>query len=146
MNRMRENMPITQRVDEPPTLHPENVREVSLRSLGYRFGAGALTSIVAGVLSIVFNARVGGIMLAFPAILAASLTLIAKEDDKHEAREDARGAVMGGCGMAAFAGVCALTFGHWNPAVVLLSATAAWAVVAVGGYILVWLRPASRRK
>lgn len=147
MTALPRQMPFGQRVDETPSLDPGKVREVGWRPLGYRFATGAATSVASGVLAIAFDARVGGVMLAFPAILAASLTLIAKEEDKHHAREDARGAVLGGCGMAAFAGVCALAFGHWSAAVVLVLATVAWAVVALGGYLLLWFRrPRSGRR
>ncbi len=143
MSRLPKESPITQRVDEPPSLMLERLRQVSVKALGIRFLAGAATSVVAGVLTIAFGPRVGGIMLAFPAILAASLTLIASEEDRHEAREDARGAVLGGFALAAFAAVCALAFGHWNPAIVLATATGVWLVIALGGYVLVWLRPGS---
>lgn len=146
MSVLPKDMPITRRVDDPVSLEPHKVRDVGWRPLGYRFLAGAATSLVAGVLTVVFNARVGGIMLAFPAILAASLTLIAKEENKHEAREDARGAVLGGCALGAFACVCALAFGHWNPALVLVAATAAWLAVALVGYLLLWYRSRSRAR
>jgi hypothetical protein len=132
--------PITQPPDEHPALHVGKLREVRRSDLLFRFLAGALTSVVAGVLTIVFGPRVGGVMLAFPAILAASLTLIEQQEDSHEAREDARGATMGGLAMGAFAAVCALTFSKWNSAVVLGVASAAWLLTALLGYFLAWFR------
>jgi hypothetical protein len=140
MSPRRADGPISKRVDDPPSLRPDRIGQVSPKALGIRFLAGAATSVVAGVLTIAFGPRLGGIMLAFPAILAASLTLIASEEDRHEAREDARGAVLGGCALAAFAAVCALAFTHWNAALVLATATGAWLLVALGGYLLVWFR------
>jgi hypothetical protein len=79
-------------------------------------------------------------MLAFPAILAASLTLIEEQEDSVEAREDARGAVIGGLALGAFAAVAALTLGRMNGAVALLLATAAWFVTAFTGYFVAWYR------
>ena len=140
MSATDEEVPITARVSERPTLQPRKVREVRPRDLGIRFITGALTSVVSGVLTTVVSARVGGIFLAFPAILAASLTLIEEQEDSAEAREDARGAVIGGCAMALFAAVAALTFTHLPGGVVLAIATAAWLASALLGYLLAWFR------
>jgi len=92
------------------------------------------------VLTTAVSARVGGIFLAFPAILAASLTLIEEQEDSAEAREDARGAVIGGCAMAVFAAVAALTFTHLPGGVVLAIATVAWLASAFLGYLLAWFK------
>ncbi len=93
-----------------------------------------------GVVEVRARRRAGGIFLAFPAILAASLTLIEQKDDSAEAREDARGAVLGGCALALFAGVAAVCFGHLSGGIALFSATVAWFGAALIGYIVVWLR------
>ena len=71
------------------------LRELRPRDLLVRFLFGAATSAVAGAVAIVFSPIAGGVFLAFPAILAASLTLIAEEEDRTQAREDARGAAVG---------------------------------------------------
>jgi len=113
---------------------------VGFRELGIRFIAGAVTSITAGGVTLAFGSRVGGLLLAFPAILGASLTLIEQEEDSAEAREDARGAVMGGLALALFAGIAALTLGHLSPVAALALATAAWFLAAIGGYFLAWFR------
>jgi hypothetical protein len=135
-----EERPITKRVAERPSFELRKVREVKPRDLGIRFIAGALTSVAAGVVTLAFGSRVGGILLAFPAILAASLTLIEQKEDSAEAREDARGAVMGGLALAAFAAIAAMTLGKLNAAIALVLATAGWFGVAVVGYLLAWLR------
>src|SRR5215218_8016064 len=121
----------------------EKVRHLRSRDLVVRFVFGAITSAVAGSLSILFSPIVGGVFLAFPAILAASLTLIAEEEDTTETREDGRGAVVGALGMAAFAaiGVAAFTKIAWPLA--LAAACCAWAIVAIGLYLLLWVRPES---
>ena len=140
MSATNQEVPITDRVAERPDVEPQKVREVHARDLGYRFIAGALTSIVAGLLTIGFGPRIGGVMLAFPAILAASLTLIEDQEDSAEAREDARGAVAGGAALAAFAAVAAALFVHINAAVALAVATLTWLVAASLLYAILWLK------
>jgi hypothetical protein len=140
MSATDQEVEITQRVAERPKLEPGKLTQARPRDLAIRFVAGAVTSIVAGVMTLVFGARTGGIFLAFPAILAASLTLIEKHDDSAEAREDARGAVIGGCGVALFAIVAAITFGRLSPAVALLLAAVAWLIGALTGYVIAWFR------
>jgi hypothetical protein len=135
-----EESPITARVSERPSFKLAPVRKLKPRVLLVRFLAGALTSVAAGLITLAFGARVGGLFLAFPAILAASLTLIEEQDDSAEAREDARGAVLGGCAMAAFAAVGAIAFGHLPGVLVLVLAAAAWLVVAMAGYLIAWFR------
>jgi uncharacterized membrane protein (GlpM family) len=127
-------------VDERPLLQLGKIKQVRVKDLLIRFVAGALTSILAGGLSLAFGSRLGGIMLGFPAILAASLTLIQEEEDTAHAREDARGAVGGGCAMAMFALAATLTFGHLAAALALLIAAGVWTVTAFGLYVILWFR------
>jgi hypothetical protein len=47
---------------------------------------------------------------------------------------------MGGCGLAAFAAVGALGFGHLSGALVLVLAAAAWTAVVMLGYLIAWFR------
>jgi hypothetical protein len=135
-----EERPISQRVPERPAFALARVREVRFRELAIRFIAGALTSVAAGGLTLALGTRVGGIMLAFPAILAASLTLIEEEEDAAEAREDARGAVMGGLALAVFAVVAAVALERLSPALALALAALGWFVAAVIGYLAAWFR------
>jgi uncharacterized membrane protein (GlpM family) len=121
----------------------EKVRDLRSRDLVIRFIFGAITSAVAGSLSILFSPIVGGVFLAFPAILAASLTLIAEEEDRKEAREDARGAAVGAVALAAFAWIGVLLFTEIAWPLALAAACGGWAVVALGLYLLFWLRPSS---
>jgi len=117
------------------------VGDLRLRDLIVRFTFGAITSAVAGSLSILFSPIVGGVFLAFPAILAASLTLIAEEEDKEESREDGRGAAVGALALAAFAGIGVLTFTVIAWPMALAVASGGWALVALGLYQLLWVRP-----
>ena len=111
-----------------------NLSKPPLRDWLIRFGFGAAVSAVAGVVSVVAGARAGGVFLAFPAILLASLTLVAKQEGPAQARDDARGSVFGTIGLLAFAVVVAVAVTRWPLWVTFVTATLAWIVVSVGGY------------
>jgi succinate dehydrogenase/fumarate reductase cytochrome b subunit len=129
-----------ERLAERPAFDARKLRETRPGELLVRFAAGALASIVSGVITLVFGPGVGGAFLAFPAILAASLTLIEEQEDSKEAREDARGAVAGACGLTGFAIVAALALSHVSGGIALLLATTGWAGIAFGLYAALWLR------
>lgn len=136
----QEEHTVTERLDERPSADVQKALKADPRGMAVRFVAGALTSVVAGVLTLVFGPRVGGIFLAFPAILVASLTLIQKEEDRAEAREDARGAIVGGVALTVFALVFTAVIAHGDGGVALAAAAGAWIVVALGLYGLCWWR------
>ena len=140
MNERQPEPTITDRIDERPSFDAGKAAKAQPRDLAVRFVAGALTSIASGLVTLAFNARVGGILLAFPAILAASLTLIEQQEDSVDAREDARGAVAGGFALAVFAAVAAVSFGHVAGALALAIAAVGWLVTAGLLYALFWWR------
>jgi Protein of unknown function (DUF3147) len=119
------------------------LRVVKPRTLLVRFGFGAMTSAVAAVIGLAAEPRAGGLFLAFPAILMATITLIEDEEGSREAREDARGAIVGAVGLATFAALAAVLFGRLPSPAVLAVATSGWVIVAVGIYVAVW-RPRRR--
>jgi hypothetical protein len=125
---------------DQPHLDAGRLREVRPRDLLVRFAFGATTSVLSALVSLEFGPRAGGVLLAFPAILAASVTLIARKEGPEEAREDARGAVIGAIGLGCFAAVGALLFGRLPGAAVLALAGGAWTLAAIGIYRLVWWR------
>jgi hypothetical protein len=129
---------VRDRVQERPSFSLGKLEEATARELLIRFVAGAMTSVASGLVTLGFGARVGGILLGFPAIMAASLTLIAEEEDARDAREDARGAIVGACALTLFAAVATLSFGHLPGGVVLALATVVWIVAAVLGYVVLW--------
>jgi hypothetical protein len=131
---------VRDRVQQRPAFSLDKVKETTPRELIIRFLAGAATSVASGAVTLAFGPRVGGILLGFPAIMAASLTLIAQEEDITEAREDARGAIVGACALALFAAVAALTFRHLPGGIVLAISTVVWAAAAVLGYVVLWWR------
>jgi len=107
------------------------LKKVRPPELAVRFIFGAAVSAVAGIVGIVWGPHVGGLLLAFPAILPAAMTLIQKRDGREKADQEAFGAVAGGLGLVAFA--LAMTFlvtriaGEGALAVALW----AWIIVAV---------------
>jgi hypothetical protein len=131
---------VRDRVEQRPAFSLDKVRETTARELIIRFVAGAATSVASAAVTLGFGPRVGGILLGFPAIMAASLTLIAQEEDITEAREDARGAIVGASALTLFAAVAALTFRHLPGGIVLALSAVVWTAAAVLGYVLLWWR------
>jgi nicotinamide-nucleotide amidase len=103
-----------------------------------RFAFGAAISLVAGLLTLGAGPHVGGLFLAFPAILPATLTLLAKKEGLAQAAADVRGAVIGAVGMMGFA-ICAVILLGRNPAIALASALVTWILVSLGIYVVLRL-------
>lgn len=110
---------------------PESLKETKAKEWVIRFVFGGLVSATAGVVAHFFGPVIGGLFLAFPSILPASLTLVKDHDGRKQASEDARGAAFGSIGLFAFAGVMMATATSWHPVLALAAATAAWLVVSV---------------
>lgn len=123
-----------------PTLRfqPAKIGEANVREMLVRFGFGAATSALAGVVGVLAGPTVGGVFLAFPAILLASLTLIADEEGRSKARDDARGAAAGALGLLAFAAVGFGLFTVQIPISVFVEASLAWIIAGVGAYLIAW--------
>ncbi|GGV86734.1 hypothetical protein GCM10015535_35450 [Streptomyces gelaticus] len=103
-----------------------------------RFGFGAGVSLLAAAVSALFGSFIGGVFLAFPAILLASLTLVAEEEGIRRARDDARGAALGTLGLLVFAIVAAVLVRHHSAWLAFGAATAAWAWTSLTAYALAW--------
>jgi hypothetical protein len=82
-----------------------------------RFALGGATTLIAGIIGDTWGPETGGLFLAFPAILCASVTLV-ESHERREKREhkvaghrrgtdaaalDTAGAVLGSIGLASFA-------------------------------------------
>jgi len=116
------------------------MRQAAPRDLLIRFVFGALVSLGAGLVSIAFGDRVGGLFLAFPAILPATLTLVRQKQSKRDAVEDDEGAVLGAAALIAFAGVTWALLPRVAGWLALLAATGAWLVAAITLYAVVFGR------
>ncbi|MFI6737609.1 hypothetical protein ACIBI9_32190 [Nonomuraea sp. NPDC050451] len=64
-------------------LQPSKLRETPIRGMVVRFVFGALVSVAAGLVGLRWGPVAGGAFLAFPAILAATLTLIEEEEHRR---------------------------------------------------------------
>jgi len=102
-----------------------------------RFGFGAILAAAAGGIGMLFGPKAGGLFLAFPAILPASLTLIEKKEGKAEAWADASGGVIGAIGLAGFAGTAYLLLKAAGPVLALAAALAVWTGVSLAIYAAV---------
>jgi uncharacterized protein DUF3147 len=113
-----------------------------------RFSFGGIVTALAGLAAKRFGPEIGGLFLAFPAILPATATLIKKREQEKKERAgyegaergrsaaavDVAGAALGGFGLVAFSLVVWLRMREWKTAVVLVTATVVWFLVA----ILLW--------
>jgi hypothetical protein len=120
------------------------LKETRWYELAVRIVFGGLITVTAGIIAKRFGPSVGGLFLAFPAILPASATLIEKHtreerqkaglDGTVRGREvaslDARGAAIGSIGLASFALVVWQFLGNHAAWLVLLAATIVWFLVS----------------
>jgi len=112
-----------------------SLREIRLRALALRFAFGAAVSVVAGLVGIAAGQRAGGVMLAAPAVLPATLTIIERKEGRGPAVTEVQGAVLGAVALIGFAVVAAASMARLPLAAALLGALAAWAAAAIGGYM-----------
>ncbi len=122
--------------DEAIRVDLSRLRDVKPLHLAIRFGFGAGISTLAALVSIWFGARVGGALLAFPAILPATITLIAEQQSQQDADETAIGALVGAPALPAFAVVVAVLTTVIGTALALGVAAAAWCAVAAGLFVM----------
>src|SRR5205085_10684744 len=106
------------------------------QELALRFAFGAAISVVAGLVSLAWGPRAGGMFLAFPAILPATVTLIEKKEGTDEAGHDVAGAFLGAFGLVAFGAVTVWALHRMAVGLALAAAGASWAVVSLGLYLL----------
>jgi len=115
---------------------PRKLRETHKPEWLIRFGFGAGVSALAGMVAALAGPWIGGIFLAFPAILLASLTLVAREEGERQSRNEARGATFGTLGLVVFAIIIAVLV-RWIPVWAALSlAILAWTLVALAAYFV----------
>lgn len=114
-----------------------------------RFVFGGCITAIAGIVATKFGPAVGGVLLAFPAILPAGATLIEKHEQEKKQQKglhgtlrgrqaasiDAAGAAIGSIGLIVFALVVWRLLPQHAPWLAITDATASWLVLSV----LLWL-------
>jgi hypothetical protein len=120
----------------PISIDLSKLKEVSLPKYAMRFAFGAVVATVSALVGMRYGIRAGGLLLAFPAILPASLTLIEEQEDTERAVADAKGAILGSIGMLAF-GVVVFTTVERLGLLALVLGALAWIGVSLGLYLLV---------
>jgi hypothetical protein len=110
-----------------------------------RFLLGGIITVIAGLIADKWGPGVGGLFLAFPAILPASATLIEKHERQAKqvkglpglirarkaAAVDAAGASIGSIGLLAFALFISYLLPYGPAPLILISAAVLWMVVSV---------------
>jgi hypothetical protein len=121
-----------------------------------RFVLGGAITVVAGLVAGKFGAAVGGLFLAFPAILPASATLVEKHEEEKKQEQgmhgeergrdaaalDAAGAAMGSVGLMLFALLVWRLLPEHSTPLVLTVALALW----FASSFAVWLVREHRHK
>ena len=115
-----------------------------------RFAFGGAITALAGIIAKRFGPEIGGLFLAFPAILSASATLIEKHEREKKERlgkrgaergelaagVDAVGASIGAIGLVVFALIVWLRLPGSSVGATLTEATVAWFITAVSAWKL----------
>jgi hypothetical protein len=114
-----------------PSFSPRELKKTQFSEYLVRFVFGGGVAVAAAALGEACGPRVGGLFLAFPALLPASLTLVKQHDGRRAAAQDARGALVGSVGLATFALVVWRTADWAMPALTLGLALLVWALVSV---------------
>jgi hypothetical protein len=130
----------------------EGLKQVRWHEYLIRFVLGGLVTVVAGVLAELYGFSFGGLFLAFPAILVASATLLAKHERKRKqakglhgrkrgrlaAGADSAGAAVGSLGLMAFGAFVWKLLPEHSAWVVLSGAVLIWSLVAGTSWWIRW--------
>lgn len=139
--------------------NPGALKQVAWHEYLIRFSLGGLVTAIAGVLAAKCGPNFGGLFLAFPAILAASASLVDKHERKRKqsqglhgatrgksaAAADATCAAIGSFGLMTFAACVWKLLPEHSTAAVLAIATAGWAMVS-GALWWLWRRGRKTRE
>ncbi len=119
-----------------PSIHPEKLAETRISEFAIRFFFGGVVSVAAALIGMAAGTAIGGIFTGFPAILLASLTLIARHEDREHASSDAAGAAVGAVGFVACAILLWRTLTGVSAVGSFLAALVVWSAVSVVLYAL----------
>src|SRR5437588_9990378 len=121
------------------------LRQMRWKELALRFSLGGAITAATGIIAMQFGPVIGGLFLAFPAILLATLTLVEKHEVQKKAQKgmcgsrrgqqaaaaDAAGAMLGSVGLVVFGFIVWQFAPNHAPWLVLGSATVVWATVGL---------------
>jgi hypothetical protein len=124
------------------------LQQTNWYQMGIRFVCGGLATAATGLIARKFGPVIGGLFLAFPAILPASTTLIEKHEQERKHRAglhgevrarkaagiDAAGAAMGSLGLLVFAVLMTTYIEAHKAWLVIGFSTLAWLIVS----LLLW--------
>lgn len=116
-------------------LNFSNIKETKWHEYAVRFVFGGTITALAGFIAHKYGPGVGGLFLAFPAILPASITLIQNHQTKLAAWADTVGAAIGSIGLLGFGVVVWVLAPQAEGWQVLLVATSVWFAVSAGLWI-----------
>jgi Protein of unknown function (DUF3147) len=119
-----------------PKFDLQSLEKAAVWEYVVRFLFGGLVTMCCGLVAHHSGPSIGGLFLAFPAILPASLTLITRHGNRAQAVDDARGACLGTIGLAAFAAFAWRTATTWPAPLVLGVATLVWIAVSMAAWAL----------
>jgi hypothetical protein len=127
---------------------PSAIKQTKWYEYGIRFLFGGLVTVFTGLITAKFGPVVGGLFLAFPSILPASLTLVQKhkkekeqqegtpeqkslEAGKESAAQTAHGTMLASSALAVFGLVIWIFSNSLPPWLILIIALAGWLTTAV---------------
>lgn len=113
-----------------PTMDRKGWKEAAWWEYVVRFAFGGSVTALAALVARRWGPEIGGLFLAFPAILPASLTLVKRHDGFTKAADDARGARLGAVALVVFA-ICIWQLASYFAPLALGGALVAWCVTSL---------------
>ena len=113
-----------------PSLDLKAIRRTRVSEALIRFAFGGTLTAATGFIAHEFGPVVGGLFLAFPAVLPASLTLVARHSGRAKAVEEAGGAILGAVALAAFAVTVWFLAAGASAWITIVAASSVWMVTA----------------
>ena len=137
-------------IHSPIKINAGKLKQVKYSEYVIRFLLGGVITVLTGFIAQHYGPGVGGLFLAFPAILPAAATLIAKHERERKASKglhgeklaldaaalDTNGAALGSIGLLGFAAVAWWLLPRLAPALGLLIATTTWLTLSLTAWLL----------
>src|SRR5215469_16438575 len=129
-----------------PSFHPASVAKTRWSELVLRFAFGGVVTALTGLIANAYGPSVGGLFLAFPAILPASLTLLKQHHARIDAVCAAAGSRLGALGLGAFAIATGLLASRANALLTLTIAGVTWTATSIAAWQLAYHRRGHTRR